>query len=792
MIPLPIVESMQPPSGVKLWRSAAHLDQDPDYVDRAREELLPGASDAPSDHSRRRFVQLLGATAALGGLAACRRPVEQVMPFADRPEELIPGVPVKYATAMPLRGIVRPLVVRSYDGRPVKVEGNAQHPDGTGATGVFEQASLLGLYDPDRSTRILRSGAPADWEDFLSLCQRLQTGTRRIAVLAAPSSSPTLGRLRDQLQDRLGNVTWVNYRSEGDDAESLGLQLAYGQPVRCVYDYAAAEVIVSLDADFLGPTACNGVQDTRAFAESRRLGAQADRLSRLYVAESAYSVTGSMADHRQRMPAREVSSLAEELAVALGIRDGEPPTALAQAMADDLRAAGSRGIVVAGESQPAEVHALVAVMNQALGTVGVTATILDTQHAPAPAQSLAFNALVNDMRAGNVDLLIMLGVNPAYDAPVALDFVGAMGRVSDTVHVGLHVDETAAHSNWHLPAAHYLEAWGDGRTWNGTVTPMQPLIAPLYEDARSDIEILGTLVSGEHVRGYDLVRETLQPMVGAEDFETSWRRILHDGYVPNSAFGPVTLAASFEGAIPVAGEGLELVIRLDPTVLDGSFANNAWCQELPDPMTKIVWDNVALMSPATARELGVTAKYSKGRYTVDTVTLTASGQSVDLPVWIMPGHADNSVTVTLGYGRSIPSGRPVRKTSFFDTDDQTDIYGQGALASGIGANVSVLRDALMRPALGGLSVTRTSRRYTIVTTQDHGLLDVEARPFVRMATLNEYRANPAFALESEAPRRARTTRPASRSTPCSGKSAIRRGIRRIRTVTTGVTSGACR
>ena len=751
MIPLPIVEAPTEAAATRLWRSLPHLRKDPGFVESAADEFLPGASSGLSG-SRRHFLQLLGASMALGGLAACRRPVERIMPFADRPEELIPGVPVQYATAMPLRGIVRPLVVKSHDGRPVKVEGSAQHPGGTGSAGVFEQASLLSLYDPDRSKKLLRTGTAASWDDFLSLCQRLQSGTRRVAVLACPSSSPTRARLRTVLEDNFPNATWVEYRAEGSDHESVGMQMACGVPLRPVYAFDEATVIVSLDADFLGPTARNTVHDTRAFARGRRLQDREDSMSRLYVAESTYSVTGLMADHRQRMTSGQVSRLADRLATALGLREGEQPDDFARTMAAELQAAGGRGFVLAGETQPAEVHALCAVINRELGAVGTTVRLLDTGAPAQLPQSQAFASLVEDMRQGRVDVLLMLGVNPAYDAPKALDFEGALERVSDTIHVGMHVDETARICAWHIPAAHYLESWGDGRTWDGTLTSIQPLIAPLYADARSEIEVLGALAGGTPVRGYDLVRETWEPTLGPDNFEASWRRVLHDGYLPDTGFASVIPErVSIGAAMPALAGGLELVVRLDPTVLDGSFSNNAWCQELPDPITKIVWDNVALMSPQTARELDVSSEYSKGRYYADVITLSANGQSVDLPVWILPGHADGTVTVTLGYGRSIGTERPHRDTPFWDKDDETDVYGRGALATGIGGNVSVLRDALARPVVAGLQVAKTGRKWTIVTTQDHGVLDVEARPLVRMATLNEFQQNPAFALESEAP-----------------------------------------
>ncbi len=750
MISLPIIDA--PPTDLKMWRSLPHLEQNSDLTLIASEELKPGASDPPSGTNRRHFMQLLGASMAMAGLAACRRPVEYIMPFSDRPEELIPGVPLNYATSMNFRGIARPLLVKSYDGRPIKIEGNPDHPNASGASGVYEQASLLQLYDPDRSQKMLRSGSPSTWADILNLCQQAQSGNRRIAVLAAPDSSPTRARLRAQLENQLANFQWVEYRSEGDDHETLGLQMAYGLPLRPIYDFENADVIVSLDADFLGAHTKNGNGNTYSFARGRRLMSAEDQMTRLYVIESTYTSTGTMADHRKRMRSDEISDFASQLATALNIYSGTDPDSFASLIADDLLDSNGRCLVIAGETQPAEVHALCALINDALGAVGTAVTLLDTGETAQPPQSQALPALVEEMQAGNIDLLLMCGVNPVYDAPPALNFESALERVTDTVHLGLYLDETAQVSTWHIPQTHYLEAWGDARSWDGTLTPAQPLIAPLYEDCRSDIELLSALVDGQTSSGYDLVRQTWTSALGADDFEIAWRRVLHNGYLDDSGFESVTPIASFDGQIskPNSG-GLELVIRLDATLLDGSYANNAWCQELPDPMTKIVWDNVAVMSPQTAQDYGLVCEYSKGHYISDIITLSANGQQVELPIWILPGHADKTISVTLGYGRDISTTRPERDTPFWDKDDETDIYARGTLATGIGTNVSKLRNTLGHLVTSQVEVTATGRKWTIVTTQDHGILDTEARPLIRMATLDEYRQDPAFALQDEAP-----------------------------------------
>jgi len=696
-------------------------------------------------------MQILGASMAMAGLAACRRPVEHIMPFADRPEEMVPGVPLHYATIMPFRGSAEPLLVKNHDGRPTKIEANSRHPEmelGSG-TSVFAQASILNLYDPDRSQTLRHTGNAATWEDFMTLCQRVSRGDRRVVVLARETSSLTILALRDLLLQTNNNASWLIYRPEGPNNEAQGIEAAFGQHLRAQYQFDQAQVIVSLDADFVGPTARNSSHATASFAKGRRLSDPSDEMSRLYAIESTYSITGAMADHRYRKTARDIGAFASSLAAELGVLGDEfaEPDETARIIADDLRRAGAQGVVLAGEHQPAEVHALCAAMNAQIGSIGTAVTLFDTGAQDTEAD---LGALAAEMQAGEVDLLLMLDVNPVYDAPPAMNFAEALTRVGDSVHVGLHLDETAQRAKWHVPLAHYLEAWGDGRSYDGTLSVQQPLIAPLYAAVKSPIEVLSALITAESRSGYDLVRETWQPVLGTP-FETRWREVLHDGFLQNTGYTSIIPQAQPVRTVSAEQEGLDVVFQLDPTVLDGSFANNAWCQELPDPVTKIVWDNVAVMSPATAEALQVTARYNKGRYDVDVVTLTAGGQSVDLPVWILPGHADNCISVSLGYGREVVSRRTHRKTPVWDVSDKIDIYGQGALCTGIGQNVSLLRDLNTAAIRHDISVTRTGRKYRIVTTQDHGPLDVSTRPFIRTATLETYRSNPDFVLESEVP-----------------------------------------
>ena len=759
MIELPIVDARKAsPPRQRFWRSVAHLEGDPAFQEIAQHEFMPGITEQPGGATRRQFLQLMGASMAMAGLTACRRPVATIMPYSRKPEEIIPGIPLFYATAMPFRGALCPLLVESHEGRPTKLEGNPEHPSAQGATGLFEQASILNLYDPDRSQTVLRDGNAASWDDFVGFCQQFLDGAagKSVVILSEETSSPTAQALAQQLGQVFGQVRWITYCSEGDDAATLGIQQAFGSPYRPQYDFAQAQVIASLDADFLGPAARNFVGATRSFADGRRLASPEDTMSRLYVVESAYSITGGMADHRKRLRSSEVPAVAAAVAARLGVPGvaGGPfaNDPFVQAMAADLQAAGSQGVVLAGETQPAEVHALCAAINSALGSVGTTMTLIDTGAQPVRPQSEELAELVQDMRAGTIDALLLVGVNPVYDAPPDLDFVGAMRQVGETIHLGLHVDETARAARWHLPRAHYLEAWGDGRTYDGTLSVIQPLIAPLYDDAHSEIETLNVLATGLGQPGYDLVRAQWRGVI-PEPFEQGWRRVLHDGYLPDTAYPTATAAAGpvTPSTQTIAADDLEVVFRLDPTLFDGSYGNNAWCQELPDPVTKIVWDNVAVMSPQTAADLNLTAEYIKGRYYVSMIELTVNGRSVELPVWIVPGYADNSIGVALGYGRDVSSTRDERRTPFWDTDDATDVYGHGALANGVGQNVSVLRAANAAAVATGAQVRATGETYRVVTTQDHGTLDPEARPLFRMATYAEYQQHPDFVEEMEEP-----------------------------------------
>ena len=761
MIELPVIEAgdaYREKPKQRFWRSVAQLKEDPDYKEVTQNEFRPGAEEPPSGANRRQFLQLMGASLAMGGLAACRRPVEKILPYARKPEEVIEGVAMRYATAMPFQGHLRSLLVRNSEGRPTKVEGNAEHPQGHGATSVFEQASILNMYDPDRSRRVQQDRSDSDWQAFVDFAREIQAdaASRSIAVLTEPSHAPTSAALRSLLEAQYADVQWVTYDPRGYDPVRLGMQQAFGAPYLPDYRFDQAEVIVSLEADFLGATDMNSVTNNRRFADGRRLNGPEDAMSRLYVAESNYTITGAQADHRERMRSTDVRAFAAAIAAGLGVGSGgsagnrfaDHP--MVDAIVQDLEAAGANGVLLAGDAQPPEVHALCAAVNDALGAIGTTMVLYDTEEDTRSSQPEALTALVDAMDAGAVDTVLMLGVNPVYDAPANLNFAEALGNVRRTVHAGLHVDETAQACAWHVPLAHYLESWGDGRSYDGTLSIVQPLIAPLYDDAHSAIEILNAFATGRDQSAYDIVRAQWRPVL-SEDFERDWRRVLHNGFQPDTGYATVTpSAASVSLEDPGETDGLEVIFRLDPSVYDGRFANNAWMQELPDPTTKIVWDNVAMVSPGTAEELGLEVRYSSGNYYADVIEVSANGTSVELPVWIQPGHADGAVTVSMGYGRDIQSRRPARNTSFFDTDDYTDIYGQGqAIGTGVGTSVAPLRTTDALQVARGASVTATGQTYMIVTTMEHGAIELESRPLYRMGTYEEFQEDPEFVMDVE-------------------------------------------
>jgi MoCo/4Fe-4S cofactor protein with predicted Tat translocation signal len=724
------------------WRSLEQTEGAPESEEQLQREFPVGAAELASRVSRRGFLTIMGATAALAGVAGCRKPLEKIIPYVVQPEEVIPGIAQHYATTLPFGNDAYGLLVECHEGRPTKIEGNPRHPSSLGGTNRFLQAAILDLYDPDRSRRVFKDGADSSWDEFVAYWRRAQvrfSGNQGagLAVVSEPFASPTLARLKAAFLQKFPLAKWLAYDSVSDESIYEGIKVATGRYLQAVYAYDKAEIVVSLDSDFLFGESDN-IAAARGYAQSRRVASEHDAPSRLYVAEGVFSVTGTMADHRLRLASSRITFLAIALAIELQNQGLQIPLAgrltLAKAgdfdqkwlkvAAADLVKAKGKSLIVAGRRQPAVVHALVLAMNEALGNVNTTVTYCDATDTEISSR-MALAELCKDMNAGKIDTLVIAGGNPAYNAPSDIDFAGAMAKVPNRVNLSMHVDETARLMNWHLPQAHFLEAWGDARATDGTQSVIQPLILPLF-GGHSSTELLALLVDGLDSRGYDIVRGTWNKIITGS-FEPGWERVLFAGMLDKSGMPTVTPAVNSEAVTRLCSSEharaafddsgtFEVAFRPSAAVYDGRYANNGWLQETPDPLTMITWDNVALISPKAAAELAI----NNG----DVIKITQNGRAIEIPAWIMPGQSDRTVTLDLGYGRKMP-GR----------------YGDG-----VGTDVSPLRALAGFDFSSGASITPTGRSYVVASTQDHGTMD--GRPLVREATLEEYRRQPKFAQEA--------------------------------------------
>jgi molybdopterin-containing oxidoreductase family iron-sulfur binding subunit len=742
-----------------MWRSLDDLANDPGYRELVRREF-PSHADEMLAPSRREFLRLMGASVALAGMTACRRwPEELIVPFAHRPAGNVPGGTLRYATSFDLGGAATGLLVTSYDGRPIKIEGNPRHPQSLGATDAMTQATVLQLYDPDRSAEFVhrpRGGAASarDREAFAAwagphFASLRASGGQGFRVLSEPSSSPTLTDLKTRFATTFPKATWVTWDPLSRDAAREGAALAFGRPLRAQLALEKADVIAAFDADILGddPTS---LANSRAWAKRRR--AKDGSMNRLYAIEPAYSLTGACADHRLGVSAYLVpvvlGRLAEKLlqgglALPPGteeIRDAVSRFAAhpyddprIEMLARDLTGARGRGAIVLGPRQPAAAHALACVLNAALGNAGAAVWYSDDPEAERPSHREAIARLAGEMQAGLVDTLVVLGGNPAYDVPADLDFATKLSGVKDTIRLGLYDDETSACCRWHVPQAHYLEAWGDARSWDGTAGIVQPLIEPLY-DGTSAIELCATMIDGERGKGHELVRRTWGAWLPALDFDKAWRRVVHDGVLETTRAASVAPAfvAGWGAALALlaadktpGASTMELVFTRGTGVYDGRFANLGWLVELPDPITKLTWDNAALLNPKDAKALGVQKDGSL-------LTIKANGNEITIPAFVVAGQAQGSVAVALGWGRT----------------------RAGRIGTGIGVDVNVVRrnDTPWRCTA---TVTRAAGHKPMATTQDHHVIDalgkreelIRAEELIRTGTLEEYKAHPSFAKE---------------------------------------------
>jgi MoCo/4Fe-4S cofactor protein with predicted Tat translocation signal len=781
-------------AGREFWRSIDEFADDPAFLERLRQEY-PSQVDVLVDPvARRTFVKLMCASLALAGFSACtRQPEETIVPYVRQPEDVIPGRPLFFATTMPLGGAGIGLIVESHEGRPTKIEGNPLHPASLGATDAWSQAAVLGLYDPDRSQTCTELGQIRPWAAFLGAARNVLNAQQPIRgaglrILTEGVGSPTLAAQLRDLLGRLPEAKWHQWDAVGRPNVRMGARLAFGEYVDVQYDFSQADVILALDADVMGfgPAGIRYSRDLIA----RRRPEQADRMSRLYAIESTPTLTGAIADHRLPVRASEIELVARGIAGLLGVADasaggGEPGGARgeltrrwARAIATDLQAHRGASVVVVGDGQPPIVHALAHAMNQALGNVGKTVAYTDPVQAEPTDDLASLRELLDDMNAGKVDALIILGGNPAYTAPADVRFADAMSKVALRVHLSTHDDETSALCQWQIPEAHFLESWSDARAFDGTASIVQPLIAPLY-GGRTAHEVVAAFGPDPARSAHDIVRafwsERLaggitpqlgsprptpagstdalsRPKTGNENpsagasasgrspapqpssgppltpgFEVAWQRWLHDGVVPNTTL-PRREVTLRPGVLAPAGSrqaasGLEIIFRNDPSVLDGRFANNGWLQELPKPITRLTWDNAVLMSPATAERLKIGGSPAAtggehGQIASEVVELRYRGRTVSGAAFAVPGHPDDSVTVHLGYGRT----------------------RGGSLGTGAGFNANAIRTA-DAPSFGsGLEIVRSGGTYPLACTQYHHL--TEGRGVVRAVTRDEFVTDP--------------------------------------------------
>jgi Fe-S-cluster-containing dehydrogenase component/anaerobic selenocysteine-containing dehydrogenase len=722
---LPIAE--QPSAGGNgLWRSIEERDR-AGAMPGAANEFPAGMTDVNDDVSRRGFMQLLSVSTAVATVgAACRKPPEKIVPFVRRPEEVTPGNPLHFATAFALDGYGSGLLVESHEGRPTKVEGNPAHPQTVGATTPFEQALILGLYDDDRAKQLRWGSTPVAWRSLLArinaTCARLaETRGAGLRFLTGPTTSPLLGDLRRRILERFPQAKFVSYSSVADDGAVDGARMAFGKPLVPRHRLSTADVILSLDSDFLD----EGAEQTRLAREFAARREPSPRMSRLYVVEPAVTVTGAMADHRMRLQGSEVGAFVAALCSVLASRGLAPLAPLASlshgerkwdmkwlvALAGDLERHRGNSLVIAGRRQPAAVHALAHALNAALGNVGATVEYgapltPDPLAGPAPLAALA-----QDIAAGAVDTLVITASNPAYTAPADFKFAKLLERVPNSIYYGLYEDETAAACKSMVPATHPLESWGDVRATDGTVSIVQPLIAPLWGGVQ-EADLHAAFVGDGDVGAHKLLRRYWQgQFTRGGDFDAHWERWLADGIVPDTGVAvqtgvTVDGAALAQTVAPLLGRpksGIEVAFVADPKLYDGRFANNAWLQELPHPITKLTWDNAAMVSEATAKNLDL--------QTGDIVEVSHRDRRIDAPVMIVPGHVDDTVTLPLGYGRV--SGEHVAKD--------------------VGFNAGALRTSDNPWYDRGATLAKTGRRFKFAITQDHWTMSPDGRVIPRPA-----------------------------------------------------------
>ncbi len=759
-------------TGKRYWRSLGELSDTPEFRGWLEREFPAGAAQLEGDEvSRRGFLKLMGASMALAGfgLTSCRRPESHLVPFSKSVEWTIPGKALYYATAMPRRNGAIPLLATTVDGRPIKFEGHPLHPASAGATDTFAQASVLDLYDPARSKRFVQNGKTKDRATFEAYLAQLRPklaadGGGTLAFLVEETLSPTRERLRGELEKVFPQMRWCVYEPLLSPAQSFATQISFGDNTRLVPQLDRADVVLALDSDFLD---CGegDLASVRAFTSRRRIAAAKDTMNRLYVVENRFTLTGAMADHRLRCPASQIPALTHALArkIAAATKDAglfsviatlkAPEGALPfddqwlTEAANDLIAKPGASLVLAGSHQPVVVQLLAYGINSALKNLGAT---LILREFPTNAKTNSVLQLATEISADRIKHLFIFGGDPVYNAPRALaidprtnqwlDWIDLQKKVPETVRLGYYEDATSSLSQWHVPAAHYLESWGDAFTADGGYVAIQPMILPLFGGV-SEIELMNGLLGGPKLEGPELVQETFRTTTPPGDFQMAWTRFLRDGFAGHIAARdkPAAFYGNAAGGVahtlwapppPPTLKSPEIVLVGSYAIDDGRYINNGWLQELPDPVTKLTWDNAALMSPAFAKNLNVEngdlIQISVVEKTADKKNRPIKRELV-IAALISPGHADNSITISLGYGRK-----------------QTGPAGEEA-----GFNAYLLRTA-SNPhyivadgqAIDSVLVTKVGRKYPLSVTQDH--FSIEGRGLVREATLEHYRADNEF------------------------------------------------
>jgi len=719
-------EKLKESGGAEGWRGIEELAEAKGFDELLHREFPRQAGPFSASLDRRSFLKLMGASLALAGLAACRpQRIEKIVPYVSVPENVTPGMPVYYATALTLGGFALGAVVEAHEGRPTKIDGNESHPATLGSSSAVMQAMILNLYDPDRSKSVHNVDQASSLEVFYKAARQAFEDSGDVRILTETVTSPTLASLIKEFISKHPGSKWHVYEPMNRDSQMAASNAVFGAPLQPVYNFSNADVIVSLDSDFLaeGPGA---IRYARQYADRRRVRKDSVDMNRLYAVVTSPNVTSASADHRLRSKGSDVEAIA--LAMAAGVGAGgagatlspEASEFVAAAVAD-LNASRGRCLVVAGDQASAATHAAAFAMNQALGNLGTTVNYVDAVEANPVLSRESIAELCADLESGEARNVLVLGGNPAYTTPGSLRFGELLRKAKFSAHLGMYADETSDLCLWQIPLAHDLEAWGDARAFDGTASIIQPLIEPLY-DGSSAIELMDGLL-GRKRNGYDVVRSFWQREGMGGDFAKAWTQSLNAGTVPNTARAPKNPAASMGAVLGLTsrkGSDLEVNFRPDATIYDGRFANNAWLQELPKPIHKITWDTVIQVSLATAEKLGwnPVEGFRGGETSVPVFALTIDGKTVEGPLWASYGHADDCVTVTLGGGRR----------------------RGGVVQEGIGFDVSPLRSNDSQWMASGAKLTNTGKRYDIATTQLHHNMD--GRDLVQSATKEAFEHDP--------------------------------------------------